>query len=90
MDFHEMRQAYGRAMDAFIERTVDEVVGQMPAIDDLKQRLLDKHAVTYDPICVEAAQLIVRLEKQLLQRELQISYILRSVMETIEPSGESQ
>lgn len=84
MDFHEMRQAYTRAVNHSIETTVSELITLMPDIDDLKQRLVDKHAVTWDPICAEAAECITVLEQLLIKRELQMTNILRAVLSALE------
>lgn len=79
MDFEEMNGAYQRATERFVSESVADLSDAAVRTDDLKQRLVDKHAVTYDPICLEAANELARMERYLRRREVQLVSTLRII-----------
>lgn len=76
MDFDEMKAACNRALSTFTEKTIDGIINTVPELEDLKQRLQDKHAVSYDPICIEAVNYLTLLEARLRSNELLLAHLI--------------
>lgn len=77
-----MQAAHLRALEVYVAN-VNASVQMIPSLDDLKQRLSDKHAVTYDPICMEAVEYLTALETQLRETEIMVSNLLSVVSSAV-------
>jgi len=79
MDFDEMRAACQRATSSYVADSVDDFLNCAPQVDDLKKRLRDKHTVTYDPICDEAAAALEIVELRLRKNQMMSIQMLQMV-----------
>jgi hypothetical protein len=107
MDFEEMQSAYRRAITMTEVQTratgehIPTVVAQLPEpthensleAQQLISRLLDQHAVRYDPICKEAAEAIEyvlernRINLSKAEQAAKIMYDLYTSLDEITQSG---